>query len=736
MTNTDYNRMLAIHNADTSLVLDLSEAALPAVLHWGANLGELTETELAALALTDVEPNLESRPDHPVRISMLPEQSSGWDGRPGLIGSRLGQAWSPKFSVTSVTVNGESLSGTRNFTGPTQVCVQAQDPQSELALTIEIETLPGGAFRSRAAVKNLANAPYQVDSLTLALPVPRYAQELLDYAGRWSQERTPHRRAWEPGMHLRESRRGRTGADSAYVLHAGTPGFNYQQGEIWAVHTAWSGNHIHYAEQFSSGGQVLGGGELLLPGEIVLGQGETYASPWIYASWGNGMDAVAHRFHDYLRSRPQHPTSKRPVTMNVWEAVYFNHDLDVLTELAQAAAKIGVERYVLDDGWFGARRNERAGLGDWTVAPEVWPSGLGPLADVVTGLGMEFGLWFEPEMVNPDSEIARQHPEWVMAADPQRWPVESRFQQVLNLGIEECYQQILEAMSSLLAQYPISYVKWDHNRDLIEAGNQLTGRPGVHAQTLAFYRLLDTLRERFPDVEFESCSSGGARIDLEVMQRAERVWGSDCIDPLERQQIERGLTSLIPPEMIGSHIASDKSHTTGRRHNLDFRAGTAIFGHLGIEWDLRQASEQNLTELSQWVEFYKTHRELLHSGTSLRLDHPDPAVIARGVVAKDLSEALYSVAFLRIPRLASGGKLRLPGLNPQGHYRVVPVLPTGELAERFTNYKPAAWMRGENGTVTGEESPVLSGRVLAEVGLAQPSRDAEQVLLFHVQRVD
>jgi alpha-galactosidase len=190
----------------------------------------------------------------------------------------------------------------------------------------------------------------------------------------------------------------------------------------------------------STGEQVIGGGELLLPGEVILAQGETYRSPWIYGSYAVGLDAVASRFHRYLRSRKGHPSVQRPVTLNVWEAVYFNHDLDRLVELAEVAAAVGVERYVLDDGWFGARRTDRAGLGDWTVSTDVWPQGLHPLVDKVTELGMQFGLWFEPEMINPDSDAARAHPEWVMAtggAAPGRVALsagdQSRFAGLLRL---------------------------------------------------------------------------------------------------------------------------------------------------------------------------------------------------------------------------------------------------------------------------------------------------------------
>ena len=232
-------------------------------------------------------------------------------------------------------------------------------------------------------------------------------------------------------------------SDAATVLHAGTPGFGFAHGEVWGVHTGWSGNHTHYAERLATGEQVVGGGELLLPGEVVLTEGESYTSPWVYGSYGTGLDAVARRFHRYLRSRPQHPATPRPVTLNTWEAVYFDHRLEPLVELAEKAAAIGVERFVLDDGWFGSRRDDHAGLGDWWVSPEVWPQGLHPLVDRVTQLGMQFGLWVEPEMVNLDSDIARAHPEWVMATGG-RTPVPSRHQQVLNLTIPEAYEHVRE----------------------------------------------------------------------------------------------------------------------------------------------------------------------------------------------------------------------------------------------------------------------------------------------------
>lgn len=676
--------------------------------------------------------------DKPVRVAIQPEQWTGWMGRPGLRGSRLGQAWSPQFKVYDITVDGTPHEGGVLEVGKSVLRVNSLDEVAELALSHTVEMLHGGAVRTRATVTNLGSTPYQLDGLDVALPVPPIAEEILDFGGRWARERLPQRSDFTVGTHLRENRKGRTGADAAYVLHAGTPGFGFGTGEVWAVHTAWSGNHIHYAEKLSSGERVIGGGELILPGEVVLQTDESYESPWVYGSWGDGLDTVARRFHEYLRSRATHPASERPVTLNVWEAVYFNHSAAPLVELATLAASVGVERFVLDDGWFSSRRDEHAGLGDWWVSDEVWPQGLTPLIEKVTGLGMQFGLWFEPEMVNPDSEVARAHPEWIMAADPNRWPVESRYQQVLNLGIPECYEHVRDAIVALLADHDIAYIKWDHNRDLVEAGDQRTGRPGVRAQTLAFYRLLTEIREAFPALEIESCSSGGARIDLEVLQRTDRVWTSDCIDPQERQLMHRWTTQLIPPEMMGAHIASDVSHTTGRSHTLGFRAASAIFGHLGIEWDLRDADAGQLAELKRWIAFHKEHRSLLHDGDMVRLDFTDESMIGHGVVARDKRSALYSLASVGRPAVSMLGRVRLPGLDPTRRYHVRPVLPGGTPTGLIA---PPWWgALGQAADGTGTEAHQMAGTeatglTLSAVGVAHPVVNPEQVVLYWVKEI-
>jgi alpha-galactosidase len=558
--------------------------------------------------------------------------------------------------------------------------------------------------------------------VSASLPIPGAASEVLDFTGRWIRERSPQRRPLEVGAIVRDSRRGRTGHDATTLMCAGTPGFGFRHGQVWAVHTAWSGNHSTYAEREPSGLGRLGGGELLLSGEIVLGPGEEYASPWLYAAYsGAGLDGISTAFHRWLRSRPQHPRSPRPVVLNTWEAVYFNHDLETLKRLADTAAEIGGERFVLDDGWFGKRRDDHAGLGDWYVSDDVWPDGLSPLIDYVRGLGMQFGLWFEPEMINPDSDLARAHPDWIMHAD-DRMPPPWRQQQVLDIGNPAAYAYIFQRLDALLTKYPISFIKWDHNRDLVDAGRSDGNAAGVHRQTLAIYRLLDELRAKHPGVEIESCSSGGARIDLEILQRTDRVWASDCNDALERQAFQRWTGLLLPPEMIGAHVGPTESHTTGRVHSLAFRTATATFGHPGMEWDIASTSAEERDALRSWVSFVKEHRDLLHSGDVVRADYPDPAGWVHGVVSSDQSSALF--AYVQVASTVYERPLpaALPGLDADRTYRVKAVYPAG---------KPGAVHRFQPAWLDAGEL-VLSGRVLSSVGVSLPTLYPEQALLLQV----
>jgi alpha-galactosidase len=722
--------VLHLRRARTSLVLDARGPALPRVVHWGGDLGPTTADQLSALVDATIPPVVPSSFDAPTVLSLLPEASAGWSGRPGLAGHRDRTAWSTAFRLDALDVEDAAAvvdaddTGGPAGVGSARVTVRATDPGAGLSLTVEIELDPTGLLLLRQRLRNDGDGPYELRELTPVLPVPAVATELLDLTGRWCRERSPQRHPWPMGAWVREGRHGRTGHDATLLLVAGTAGFGFGHGEVWAVHTAWSGDHVTVAERRPTGESTLGGGELLAPGEIVLAAGESYATPVLYAGWSDaGLDGLSDVLHTHLRARPGHPRSPRPVTLNVWEAVYFDHDLDRLTALADRAAEVGVERFVLDDGWFRGRRHDRAGLGDWVVDDQVWPDGLKPLIDHVRGHGMQFGLWVEPEMLNPDSDLFRTHPDWLLAT-PGRLPPTWRHQQVLDLAQPDAYDHLLERLDAVLTEHDgISYLKWDHNRDLTEAGHH--GRPGVHAQTVAVYRLLDELRRRHPGVEIESCASGGARVDLEILRRTDRVWASDCNDALERLAIQRWTGLLLPPELVGTHIGPERSHTTHRVHDLGFRAATALFGHHGIEWDIGSITPAERAELAAWVALHKRLRPLLHAGRVVRVDHPDPAVWAHGVVAHDGGSAVYAVARLATSVAQVPGPVRLPGLDRRRRYLVRPAQGVPE---------PATVQRSEPGWLPA--GVTLSGAALATVGLQMPALHPEQTLLLEATAVD
>lgn len=642
--------------------------------------------------------------------ALLSEQWRAGVIRPGIVGHRLaefgpdraGRSWTTRFLVTEVVVGDDRLR------------LGAADADAGLGLVTEIESLVGGALRVRHTLTNRAAGTYLLDELTVTVPIPDCHVEVLDFTGRHAGERSPQRHPVADGVWLRESRAGKPGCDSSTILVAGTPGFGFGHGSVLGMAVAWGGNSRMGVARGSARPAQLFGGEILLPGEITLDIGESYTTPWVFVLGANdGLDGLADALHTWQRSLPAHPVIQ-PATLNVWEAVYFDHRAEKLERLARLAARAGMERFVLDDGWFHERRDDHAGLGDWWVDTEVWPDGLAPLADVVHGLGMEFGLWFEPEMINPDSDLFRAHPEWALQP-AGRLPVEQRNQQVLDLTQAAAWTTVRDRIDAVLTTTPVDFVKWDHNRDLLEAGSTArAGAPAVHEQTAAYVRLLDDLRRRHPQISWESCASGGGRIDLGTIEHVQRFWTSDMTDSLARQRIQRWTTQLVAPEYLGAHISAPVSHQTGRTLSLDFRAGTALFGSFGIEWDLTEASDTELDRLAAWSEVYRAHRELLHGGRMFRCDLPESAVFGHGVVAGDGSQAIVALAQLDESVSNRGVTLRIPGLRPTASHRVGLIGPGTE---------GAAGPIGDN---------TMSGAALATTGLWMPRQRPETITLMHI----
>ncbi|WP_066039413.1 alpha-galactosidase [Herbiconiux solani] len=703
-----------LRSGGVSLVITRDHWGMPVVAHWGA---ELADADLSGLTATAVPAVLNSSLDAARSFSLIPTIHHGWSGTPGLEWSADG------FASSALRVTGtEETRASATF--------RFRDDNDILEATLRVEIDEFGLVRLNGSVANLGVAQrVRVRSLVTLLPLPARAQETLDFTGKWSGERRPQRRRVADGTWLRTSRRGRPGHDSAYLTMVGTTGFTALSGEIWACHVAWSGNQQSIVERSPEGAGVhsvvLGGGEALDIDEIVLKTGEVYRGPDVWFAWGGeGIDDVSARFHDAVRHLPSYPARPRPLVLNTWEAVYFDHDRTRLAELADKAASVGVERFVLDDGWFLGRRDDSAGLGDWVVDESVWPTGLSQISQRVHDLGMEFGLWFEPEMVNPDSSLAREHPDWILGERPElSW----RNQFVVDLANPAAFDHVLGQIDAVVTECGVDFIKWDHNRDLHAAQSTATGRPGVHEHTMATYRMLDELGRRHPHLEIESCASGGARPDLGILSRTQRLWASDTNDPYERQWIQRWTQALLPPELVGSHVGPAEAHTTHRTSSLSFRLVTALFGHAGLEWDLLACTDDELASITRWGATYKELRPLLHAGRSVHAEAVDAGASLAGVVSPDRRHAIFAWVRTETSPTAHTPRVPMPGLDALLRYRVTVRSEAG--LPQLHQISGPAWLDA------AFDGVVLTGRVLVSEGLPLPLLNPGNAMLFELVAV-
>ncbi|MFM9936827.1 MAG: alpha-galactosidase [Novosphingobium sp.] len=644
--------------AGTTLMLDLRHGEA-SILYFGSALQAATTPEsVAESVIRTIPPNA---PSIEPRITLTPLMAAGYVGAPGLALHRDGASFAPLPRLTEIAVEGTSIT------------LRSVDAAAALelihTLTLDADT---GVLRCAAQIINRHRETCTLDHLAApAIPLPVWASDHIGFSGRWAGEFMTLRAPILTGAMVRENRRGRTSHDCFPGAMLASADASERQGEVMALHLAWSGNHAHRIERLADGRGAVQFGELLLPGEVRLAQDEGYTTPTLVVAVGDrGFNAVSQRLHRFVRTAIVDScvtTRPRPVHYNSWEAIYFDHDPAVLDDLATRAAALGVERFVLDDGWFGARRSDRAGLGDWWVSEEVYPDGLKPLIDRVRALGMEFGLWVEPEMVNPDSDLFRAHPDWVLSL-PGVAQLPSRHQYVLDLSNAAVTEYLFDRIDALLRSYPIGYLKWDMNRDINHPGNS-DGHASVHGQVKALYALIDRIRVAHPGVEIESCASGGGRADYAILERTQRLWTSDSNDAIDRLRIQRGASYFFPCAVLGAHVGPRDCHITGRRLSMAMRAGVALFGHMGLEMDLRELTDAEASELAAAIALHKQHRALIHGGNRVRIDTP-PERDAFGIVAADQSEALFSYALLEGHPATLPGRLRFDGLDPARRYRM------------------------------------------------------------------
>lgn len=553
-----------------------------------------------------------------------------------------------------------------------------------IQLTYRIDEAADAVIRS-AAIINTGDQPLMVDqagSASFAVPA-RPEPSVLTLSGMYGAESRVTRNPLPPGRLVLESRSGIPGHDAVPFV-AIDQGATEDAGETWSVALAWSGSWKITTQLADDGGLHIVGGvndfdlRHALPGGASL---ELPALVGIYSSAGWG--GMTHRWHDYQRTILPLADRPRPVHYNSWEAAYYDVNADQQLELARVAADLGVELFVIDDGWFAGRTSDVAGLGDWTPDPQKFPGdAMRRLADSVHGLGMQFGLWVEPEMVNPDSDLFRAHPDWAY-----RWPTRertiARHQLMLDFSRTDVQDWAIGMLDGLATDYALDYVKWDMNRPLAEPNSPSVADGGSvwieHVRGL--YRVWDEVRRRHPDLWLESCASGGGRADLGAIARTHWTWPSDNTDPLERLDIQAGYSMVNLPSTMSSWV-TDSPGPLGRRTTpLRFRFHVAMSGLLAIGGDIRDWSPEDREVARDLVALYRDIRPLVQFGTLHRLDSPDPGhTDALAHVAENLDRAAVFVFAREVLHTTSAHRIRIRGLDPGADYRIRNTV-TGDVAE-------------------------------------------------------
>ncbi|MGJ8572629.1 MAG: alpha-galactosidase [Hoeflea sp.] len=677
---------------------------VPCLVHFGKTLPE--DEGLTSLAMATI-PNVGAGQIDPFQpLTLCPLAITGWQGHPGIIvqgGDGRDYLANPKLA----RIEADSEHGVRftlfdrgNSDGVKLVISAVLNQHTGILSLSQRLTIPDDWSCSWLA------AP--------AIPASTGMCRIIDHSGRWCGEFRRQETEWRTGAHVRESREGRTGHAHFPGVALATAATGEHTGGCLAATLAWSGGHRMLAEELPDGRRQVQFGILndgLARGQIV--------SPALMLSWSDeGLNGVAQSFHRHLRAiqapvdarRQREP---RPVHYNCWEAVYFRHDLEELKTIATLAAGLGAERFVLDDGWFRGRNDDTSSLGDWEIDRTKFPDGLSPLIDHVHSEGMRFGLWFEPEMVNWNSDLFRSHPEYMLGPDDQP---SGRQQHVLDMANADVRAHLFGQIDAVFSAYAIDYVKWDHNRPLTGGGPD---------QARGFMTLLGDLVAAHPNVDFESCSSGGGRIDFGVLELASRVWLSDSNDALERLRIQHEASRWIAPEVQGSHVGPRHCHTSGRVLSMSFRAWVAAQRHMGFEMDPRELTPEESQTLRRVTGWWKDNRDFLFSGALHRLESDDVEVFAEMTVDPQANRFILFAGQAGASPQIFRRPLRAAGLDANALYEISLVNP--EDVSPFAN----------RSMVRGPDAPPqrLSGAFLMEHGFRLPNAVPASMTVIEGRRV-
>ncbi len=686
------NKVFTLHTQNTTYQMKADSRRVLLHTYYGPRIGGGDLSRLIRYADRGFSPNpAEAGDDRTYSLDVLPQEYSGGGGgdfRLSAIQAELAdgsQVVDLRFTGAEVRRGKYALEGLPAFFAGEEeaetLAVFLEDAVSHLRVELLYGVLEGCDLIARAVrVVNLGAEPVRLRQVaSLCLDFQYAGLDLVTFDGRHAMERCPTRAPVRPGVQGVGSVRGASSHQHNPFVVLCEQDAGEDHGLCYGAMLLYSGNFKAEVErsQFDGVRLVMG----IHPQHFcwTLEPGASFTAPEAALVCSpDGLGQMSRRFHRAIRAhllRDPLEGRRKPVLINSWEAAYFGFDSEKLVRLAKEAAALGVELFVLDDGWFGERNDDRRGLGDWWVNEEKLPGGLEPLVERIRALGMEFGIWVEPEMVNEDSRLYREHPDWALVP-AGRMPTRGRSQLVLDFSRAEVRDHIYEALRPVLSCPGLSYVKWDMNRSLTEVWSAALPpeRQGevYHRFVLGVYDLLERVRRDFPHLLVEGCCGGGGRFDGGMLYHTPQIWCSDNTDAVDRLRIQYGTSFCYPPCTMGAHVSKVPNEQTGRTVSLDTRGIVAMSGAFGYEMDLGELDGEEKEQVKEQTAFYMEHFELIQQGDHYRLSDPfqDGPYTAWAHVSPDGREALVCVVTGCVHAAAPFRALRLKGLDPRASYRV------------------------------------------------------------------
>ncbi|WP_199620031.1 alpha-galactosidase [Paenibacillus alkalitolerans] len=685
------DRIFHLQTVGTSYLFQIHPKGYIQHLYWGRPIGDADARYIGrTVERASFSPNPDPE-DKTLSLDTLPQEYPAY-GTSDLRSPAYEIQMENGSSATELKyVEHTIASGKPELQGLPATYTESDDEADTLTLVLEDETSGLRAYVSYTAFEKLnaiarsvrfenrSGAPIRlIRALSMSVDFEHSSFRMLHLAGAWARERHIYTRALTPGTQSIESRRGASSHQhNPFVALLGRDATE-DYGDVYGFSLVYSGSFLANVEvdQFGTTRVAIG----INPFDFswLLQPGETFQTPeavMVYSS--EGLGHMSRTFHELYRSRlcrGAHRDKERPILINNWEATYFNFNAEKISAIAEAGSELGIELFVLDDGWFGNRDNDKGSLGDWFVDKNKLPNGLKDLAEKIEGMGMKFGLWFEPEMVSPDSELYRKHPDWCLHV-PNRRRSEARNQLILDYSRADVREYIVSVISDILGNSPISYVKWDMNRNMSEIGSAKLPperqRETAHRYMLGLYEVLEEVTSRFPHILFESCSGGGGRFDPGMLYYMPQTWTSDNTDAVSRLYIQYGTSIVYPVSSMGAHVSAVPNHQTGRNTSIDMRAHAAYTGAFGYELDLTKLTDSEKAAAKEQVSFFKSIRKLVQFGDFYRILSPlDGDETAWMVVSKDKKEAYLAYFQTRNEANAPLGRIRLKGLDPTLRYRI------------------------------------------------------------------